>query len=525
MKTGNVIDAETVFLIVDDMPAMRLATAALLRQMGLFRNFMTSDGAEAMSLLRREKIDFILSDWNMPGKSGLDLLREIRADEQLRHLPFVMVTGEAGRDQIEEAVALKVNGFLVKPFAGAKFMDIIEKTWLGRQANGAAMPASPALRLGKPRVEAAPPSILIVDDAPDNVDLLSSLFEGEYKLRVAVNGERALAICTSETPPDLVLLDVMMPDMDGFQVARKMREHPVSEHIPVIFVTAMGEDDARMQGLELGAIDFIAKPLNPEIIRLRVRNFLQYVALRKQLQTDYDNMLEMARLQEQVERITQHDIKGQLGAVLNLANVLAAGSGITPERQLEKLRLIEQAALMALNTINMSAEVYKIETGRFKLAAEPVDVCDVLQRLIGLQQASFAHKHLSLTLDAGAAASGETPKAWGDALFCYSIFLNLLINACEAAPENSAIRVALVDSSPLKVSISNTGAVPASIRTNFFEKFVTHGKRGGTGLGTYAAKMLTEAQGGSIALHVDETADTTSIDVLLPRFFGGVGKQ
>jgi len=115
----------------------------------------------------------------------------------------------------------------------------------------------------------------------DNLLMLSHLFMDKYQVRITHTGEKALEICQSNTPPDLVLLDIMMPGMDGFEVARRMREHPTSEAIPVIFVTAMTGDDARLKGLELGAVDFVTKPVDPDMLKLRVRNFMRFVEQRK----------------------------------------------------------------------------------------------------------------------------------------------------------------------------------------------------------------------------------------------------
>lgn len=114
--------------------------------------------------------------------------------------------------------------------------------------------------------------------------------------------------------------------------------------------------------------------------------------------------------------------------------------------------------------------------------------------------------------------SGEAePKALGDAMFCYSLFQNLIRNACEASPENNRVAVSLMDEIPLRIVIQNKGTVPAKIRGRFFDKFVTHGKQGGSGLGTYSAKMLAEAQNGEIALEVSDRENQTTITVTLPR--------
>jgi putative two-component system response regulator len=117
-------------------------------------------------------------------------------------------------------------------------------------------------------------TVLVVDDTPENVELLYSALQGEYVVKVANNGEKALRIAYSDTPPDLILLDVMMPGMSGHEVCRRLKANPDRRAIPVIFVTAMdGMEDERL-GLELGAVDYIAKPFSPAIVQARVRTHL-----------------------------------------------------------------------------------------------------------------------------------------------------------------------------------------------------------------------------------------------------------
>ena len=113
--------------------------------------------------------------------------------------------------------------------------------------------------------------ILVVDDEQSISDLIAtSLRFVGFDVQTAANGSEALTVA-EEFRPDALVLDVMMPGMDGFEVARRMREHPTSETIPVIFVTAMTGDDARLKGLELGAVDFVTKPINPNVLQPRVR--------------------------------------------------------------------------------------------------------------------------------------------------------------------------------------------------------------------------------------------------------------
>jgi len=117
-------------------------------------------------------------------------------------------------------------------------------------------------------------TVLIVDDVPENIDVLNGILHGDYKIKVALNGAKALAIAASEQPPDLILLDIMMPEMDGYEVCRRLKGDYTTRKIPVIFVTAKGEIEDETKGFELGAVDYITKPVSPPIVRARVRTQL-----------------------------------------------------------------------------------------------------------------------------------------------------------------------------------------------------------------------------------------------------------
>lgn len=115
------------------------------------------------------------------------------------------------------------------------------------------------------------PKVLIVDDAEENIDILVNTLEEDYEIRVATNGRRALELARREKP-DIILLDVMMPVMDGFQVCERLKAEETTKHIPVIFLTALSQHEEEARGLTLGAIDFIVKPFNPELVKVRVGN-------------------------------------------------------------------------------------------------------------------------------------------------------------------------------------------------------------------------------------------------------------
>ncbi len=117
-------------------------------------------------------------------------------------------------------------------------------------------------------------TILIVDDEPLSVAMLSSLLEDEYHVTMANSGREALEII-SRQPPDLILLDILMPVMDGYEVFRIVKRNPALRNVPILFITALGEAECESEGLEMGAGDYIVKPFNPSLVRLRVRNHLE----------------------------------------------------------------------------------------------------------------------------------------------------------------------------------------------------------------------------------------------------------
>ena len=123
--------------------------------------------------------------------------------------------------------------------------------------------------------DAAPATILTVDDSPENLAILSDLLSPAYRVLAATSGERALHIAFEQTPPDLILLDVMMPGMNGYQVFTQLRANPATQDIPVIFITAMNSAEAELHGLDLGAVDYITKPIVPPIVLARVRTQLE----------------------------------------------------------------------------------------------------------------------------------------------------------------------------------------------------------------------------------------------------------
>lgn len=511
------ISIATKFLVVDDSEAMRKVVIQKIRALSGQYCAEATSGEEALAILKKQFIDVVLCNSDMPKMSGLDLLKAVRADSKLCTMPFIIISSEASRDYLLEAIKCGVSSVLMKPYTLDGFSDHIEKALKNPPKTYVAPPVltKDVPEKSTPAKSTALLTILVVDDTPDFLELLSDVLKAEYRVRVAQNGKKALEICTSDNPPDLVLLDVMMPVMDGFEVARRMREHPNSENIPVIFITSLTTDKTRAQGLDLGAVDFVAKPIDTDILKVRVKNFMRYVKSHKQLQADYDGMVENSRLHGVIEDITRHDLKVPLTSVIQLVEMLIE-NGELNDRQLESLRMIEDIVLQATRTINLSSDLYKMETGTFELNPQPIRIDAILQRLVRIARETFREKQLELVVEMDVAKGKTLPRVLGDASLCHSLFHNLINNACEYANEKSRVTVSMTNANPIKITVTNQGVVPTKYREAFFEKYLDNIciKWGGA----YATKLMAEIQHGSIALSVSDSEKLTILTVYLPRF-------
>src|SRR5208337_581931 len=130
---------------------------------------------------------------------------------------------------------------------------------------------------------AEPKTVLLVDDAPANIQIVNSILKSTYKIQIATSGEKALKIANQSPPPDLILLDVMMPEMDGYEVCSRLKSAASTRDIPVIFLAGQTETDDETKGFEVGAVDYIHKPFSPAVVKARVHTHLVLRGIREQL--------------------------------------------------------------------------------------------------------------------------------------------------------------------------------------------------------------------------------------------------
>lgn len=182
-------------------------------------------------------------------------------------------------------------------------------------------------------------TILVVDDTPENIDVLAGVLRGSYKVKAAISGRKALDIASSTPRPDMVLLDIMMPEMDGYEVLSRLKSNPITAQIPVIFVTAMTEHEDEEKGLDLGAVDYITKPISPRIVLARVKTHLAL----------YNQNRELER---KVHRRTQELRESRFDVIRHLAK---AAEFKDTDTGLHVVRMSHYSRIVA-RAINASAE-------------------------------------------------------------------------------------------------------------------------------------------------------------------------
>ncbi len=361
-------------------------------------------------------------------------------------------------------------------------------------------------------------TILVVDDAHENIAVIKSILIKDYTIKGAINGNIALTVAQS-APPDLILLDVIMPEMNGYDVLRQLKAKEETRDIPVIFVTSKDQTEDEIYGMELGAVDYIAKPIKPQLLRARVRTQIMLADALRQVTRQNKDLKSAARLREDVDHILQHDLKSPLNVIIGVPQFLLQHCLSLTKEDREFVNLIKDSGYRMLDMINRSLDLFKMEYGAYEAKLTPIDLLGCVQGVLSELRTSATEKKLTINITVDSLFSDENKNAvaMGEELLCYSLFSNLCKNAIESSSEGGVLNIKFLCGPDIIVSIENGGEVPRIIRDKFFDKFVTSGKSGGTGIGTYSAMLIARTLNGSIALDTSK-AGRTCIQVTLAAY-------
>jgi two-component system cell cycle response regulator len=260
----------TILIIEDDEATRRLL--ATLLGLGRFQTLEAGDAEAGLELAQRHRPHCILMDIRLPGMDGLAATRLLKSNPLLRHIPVVAMTGLVGAEEERKALAAGCDGFLSKPIDTPSLLEYLERFL--RKAEKSEAEAFLTERKAR---------ILIVDDEPGVAEAFAELLRrAGYDCLQAYGGLAALQAAQSEGP-DLILLDVLMPDLDGFEVARRLKGNLQTAGIPIILVTALHGVEDKVKGLAAGADEFLGKPVDGAELEVRIKSMLQLTHFQEQL--------------------------------------------------------------------------------------------------------------------------------------------------------------------------------------------------------------------------------------------------
>ncbi|MDM8537495.1 hybrid sensor histidine kinase/response regulator [Desulfobacterales bacterium HSG17] len=359
--------------------------------------------------------------------------------------------------------------------------------------------------------------ILIVDDEPENIRILANLLKNKFITLAVTNGIDALEQAASENRPDIILLDIVMPDMDGYEVCQRLKSNKKTRDIPIIFITALDEVSDKVRGFSLGAIDYITKPFQAEEVMVRVKTHISMRNMQKKLEKQNKELKELVRLREDIESIARHDMANPLQAIIGYCSIMDENSSIRDF--LRVFKIIRKAVLRLRHMINISLDLLKMEKGTYVFEPEKTDILKLIAEIIKENESIICSNELSVNINTKGkpVTQKDVFHVKGEELLCYSMLTNIIINGLEASPYGEQLVISLDNNDKCIIRINNKGTVPEEIQDNFFEKYVTSGKKKGTGLGTYSAKLIAETQGGTIDLETSKQSGT-SVTIHLPAY-------
>ncbi len=339
--------------------------------------------------------------------------------------------------------------------------------------------------------------VLIVDDMPENCKLLGNLLkEHGYNPAVAQNGQRALDFVKNKKP-DLILLDVMMPELDGFEVCKRLKQDVSTKDIPIIFLTAKVEKNDVIQGLELGAVDYVEKPFNEMELITRVNTHLALKITRDKLHETVEALEEANATKDKFFSIISHDLGNIFSGLIGLSDLLSN------PKQGEKeflMNMLQQSTQRGYNLLKNLLEWSQLQTGKIKPRASVLYFHEYIDSNIMLLANQAENKNITLV-----SSVDNTLAVFADANMINTVIRNLLSNAIKFTPENGRVEISgKREAEFIEISVSDTGVgIREQDIGKLFQVDVSHSTTGtadeqGTGLGLILCKDFVESNGGTI---------------------------
>lgn len=345
--------------------------------------------------------------------------------------------------------------------------------------------------------------ILIVDDVPENLQVLGSMLQRKgYEINVASSGMDALSL-VEKNQPDLILLDVAMPQMDGFQVCEALKQNDVTKNIPVVFLTAHSDKERIVRGFQVGGVDYITKPFHAAELLARVHTHLELKFSREELLRRNTALQHLNDEKNELMGIVAHDLKNPLNGIRGIAEILIKDESLPRDQSVEFFTSIFDSAEKMFALIKNLLSINAIERGAITLQIQPVALAGIVEHIVTMYQQRASNKNIIISLD------NQPAVVEADETAIVQILDNLISNAVKYSPFDKKIYISVNSTSDeeqpvVQIRVRDEGpGLTEDDKNRLFGKFARlsakpTGGEHSTGLGLSIVKKMVEAMKGKV---------------------------
>ena len=479
-------------LLIDSDAASNRIITACLEQQGV-NVLQAKDEAEATTIIAEQHaIDLVISEGGGTALNGKELCRYLRSLPRFSTTPILLLCPEESRHQVLDFFQAGATDYIIKPCPRE---ELLARLLIHIEARQGLRELRREVRKNK----------LLLDSA------------GEGIIGIDPNGQvtfvnQAAARILGYIPDELLGKNLHglthHTTLEGMPYSAL--NCPIQQSLETGAIITMSDDIFWRSDNSTLPVKFISTPIiNNGNITGAVVTFSDITAEKRE-----------EALRRDIDQITRHDLKTPLNGIIGIPGLLLEDDNLT-ERQRRFLTMVHDSGYRMLQMINDSLNILQMEKGTYRFSPSPVDLLPIIR--VALDDSTIIAERgieVKITMDGEPCPSGQGFMALGEKLLCYSMLANLVKNAVEASPRGGTIAITLKQGNPrVEIGIHNQGAVPKEIRERFFEKYATAGKPGGTGLGTYSAKMIALTHRGSLTMTTGEREGTT-LTITLPAAAG-----
>jgi len=484
-------------LIVDDVSEnLHLLTRMLKKDYTIIASTKANKVLELAK--KKPQPDIILLDVIMPDIDGYEVCSLLKQDKETCNIPVIFITSLNSIEDQEKGLDAGGIDFIAKPFSRK---IITQKINMHMQVKALEKLIPKKSEIVSLNTDTPQDTILVVDDAPQNISLIVEILKEDYKVSVATGGQKALELLDNGLMPDIILLDIVMPNMDGFQICKHLKSVNKYQDIPIIFLTILEDKKDVVKGLELGAVDYVSKPVEPSVLKARIKTHLHLKHFQDKLIKDIefkDDLLikqsKLATLGEMFENIT-HQWKQPLSIVnMSSGNIrIKKDFGTLNDSILyNSLDNIETSIQYLSQTVQDFRDFLKEDKEKQRF-----DIKDIVSNTLKLLSSKFKTVNIEIQNNV------ENIEIYTLKNNLIQVLMNILSNAEDVLKNKKGERLILITSNItekefiLKIT-DNGGGIDENIIDTVFDKHITT-KSDGSGIGLYMSrKIIIEKLSGNI---------------------------